>query len=204
MSERIQVPNQETDMPEIDLSSDEQLTVQDIITEANEGTQYHTVLEMWREVLKPIATERTKPITPQWANRIVTQFEGLSFQRMPIFRDRYYEFAQQLADILNGIIDEDDECLNLTSAEEDIAYNAANYKRVLTEWQKQVLTWELNWSTEDSDAAEQIAAMSEIHKMFFDTQGLVALLDQVNMVFTDEDREALAAELNTLKESEGR
>jgi hypothetical protein len=43
-----------------------ELTVEDILSEADEAP-YHTILEIWREVLKPAIAEANKKITPQWA-----------------------------------------------------------------------------------------------------------------------------------------
>jgi hypothetical protein len=181
----------DTTLPEFD-------TVQDILDEAN-SAPYHTILEVWREVLKPARAERLKKITPQWANRIVTTYNGLSFADMLEFRERYFGKIGELEEILLAEIDTDDECLNVTSPEEDVEANSSHYMNVLINWQKAFLTWELAWECADPDASIELAAISEVHRMFFDPNGLTALLDQIKFEFTDADRDLLAAELNDLR-----
>jgi hypothetical protein len=180
-------------MPEFD-------TVEDILEQAN-NVPYHTILEVWREVLKPAHTERTKKITPQWANRIVTTYTGVAFSDMHYFRDRYFDKIAELEKVLLTEIELDDECLNVTSPEEDVEHNSHHYINVLTDWQKTFLTWELEWSAAASDAAVELAAISEVHRMFFDQNGLTALLDQIKFEFSDADRDLLAAELQDLRDA---
>lgn len=176
-------------------------TVQDILDEAN-SANYHTILEVWREVLKPACTERTKRITPQWANRICTTYREIAFADMLGFRDRYFDKIAELESILLGEIETDDECLNLTTPEEDVEHNSHHYLNVLINWQKAFLSWELAWDCADPDASIELAAISEVHRMFFDQNGLTALLDQIKFEFTDADRDLLAAELNDLRGAE--
>jgi hypothetical protein len=185
----------ETTMPEFD-------TVEDLVADAAQNVAYHTILEVWREVLKPARVERTKKITPQWANRIVTTYQGLGFADMEDFRDLYFDKIGELEDILAGEIESDDECLNVTTPEEDVEHNGAHYFNVLINWQKTFLTWELEWHPADDLAGVELAAISEVHRMFFDSNGLTALLDQIKFEFTDDDRDLLAAELNALREAQ--
>ena len=174
--------------------------MQDILDEAN-NVAYHSILEVWREVLKPARTERTTKITPQWANRIVTTYQGVDFGDMHHFRDRYFDKIAELENILLGEIELDDECLNVTKPEEDVEHNTHHYINVLTNWQKTFLSWELDWSAAASDAAVELAAISEVHRMFFDQNGLTALLDQIKFEFSDDDRDLLAAELQELRDA---
>lgn len=166
------------------------------------GPAYHTILQVWREVLAPADAESKKKITPQWANRIVTSYQGVAFQDMTDFRDLYFGKIKELAAILDVEIDTDDECLNLLTPEEDVEGNTHHYINVLTEWQKAFLSWELEWDTTHPDAALELAAIAEVHKMFFDHTGLVALLDQIKFEFTDTDREQLALALDELRASQ--
>jgi len=177
--------------------SDDTLTVQDILDEANE-TAYHTLLEVWRGVLKPAEAEAKKLVTPQWANRIVSSYNGISFADMNQFRDLYFDRVRDLAKILDIEIESDDECLNLTTPEEDVEHNAHHYKNVLLNWQKTFMLWELDWRCDDEMAAIDLATISEVHKMFFDQNGLIGLLDQIKFEFTDDDRMFLQQELGEL------
>jgi hypothetical protein len=163
---------------------------------------YHTILQVWREVLAPAEAESKKKITPQWANRIVTTYNGIGFGDMFAFKNEYFGKIMELAAILEAEIATDDECLNLLTPEEDVEGNTHHYINVLTEWQKAFLQWELDWEVLHPHAAVQLAAIAEVHKMFFEQTGLVALLDQIKFEFTDADREQLALALDELRESQ--
>jgi hypothetical protein len=43
-----------------------------------------------------------------------------------------------------------------------------------------------------------VAALSEVHSMFFSPEGVTGLLDQINFQFTDADRQLLQEELQEL------
>lgn len=174
-------------------------TVEDLVADAAANVGYHSILEIWREVLVPSFEERKKKITPQWANRIVTTYNGLTFGDMHHFRDRYFDKIAELFAILAVEIEADTECLNVVTPEEDVETNSFRYINVLTNWQKAFLQWEIDWSAAASDAAVELAAISEVHRMFFDQNGLTALLDQIKFEFTDSDRDVLAAELNDMR-----
>jgi hypothetical protein len=179
--------------------TDTTLTVQDILDEAG-GSEYHSILEVWREILRPAKKERAKPITPQWASRICSAYREINFADMEVFRDRYFDKVDELARILDLEIETDPECLNILSPEEDVEQNSHHYRNLLVDWQKTFLMWELDWRCVHVDAAIELAAISEIHRMFFADQGLTTLLDQIQFQFTDADREHLSATLNELKD----
>lgn len=176
-------------------------TVDDLVEEASTAP-YHTILELWREVLSPATDELKRSVSPQWANRIVSSYQGLQFSDMDNFRDTYFTKVLTLADILADEIDSDDEALNHTSPEEDVENNTPHYLTVLFNWQQQFLLWELGWRCTASDAAVEIAALSEVHKMFFGEQGLTALLDQIKFEFTDDHRQMLSELLEETKAAE--
>lgn len=182
-------------------TQEETLTVEDILAES-ENAAYHTVLEMWREVLKPATREASSKITPQWANRICSSYRELQFRDMPAFRDTYFERITTLADVLDVEIDSDDECLNMESADEDVEHNGRHYLNLLVDWQKLFLTWELEWECTDPNAAVDLAVIAEVHRMFFDNTGLTSLLDSINFEVSDADRDMLAAALEELRTSQ--
>lgn len=162
----------------------------DLIEEASKA-KYHTLLEIWTELLKPAESERHQPIAPQWANKIVSTYNGMSFQDMGDFRARYFDKIQDLSGILAGVVSEDDEALKRISPEEDATLNRHHYLTLLYAWQQQILTWELEWYWADPSAAAELAAISEVHKMFFSEQGITAHLDEIGFQFDDIDRQAL-------------
>lgn len=182
-------------------SNDEQLTVDDILQEA-EQADYHTILELWRGVIGPASKKNPgAKVTPQWATRIVNTYPGLHFSDMVAFRDLFYDRVAELANILNVEIETDDECLKRTTPEEDALENRHHYINTITLWQKAALLWELDWDSTSPSAAIDVAAISEIHKMFFEQNGLISLLDNINLEFSDDDRQTLTTELEELRQA---
>jgi hypothetical protein len=120
---------------------------------------------------------------------------------MYAFKMEYFGKIMELAAILDFEISTDDECLNLLTPEEDSEGNTHHYLNVLTEWQKAFLQWELDWDVMHPLAAVQLAAIAEVHKMFFEQTGLVALLDQIKFEFTDANREHLAQALADIRDA---
>lgn len=175
-------------------------SIQDFIS-SNEPT-FHPILEVWKAVLSPARHEVIEKVSPREATRIVSAYVGLAFGDMVEFRRRFYEKIFQLLDILEMEIDSDDECLNARTPEEDVEQNSHHYKNLLMLWQQSLLQWELDWDTTDPYAGAEIAAMSEVHKMFFGETGLVAYLDNIKFEFTEADQAELAAVLE--EQQEGR
>ena len=68
-------------------------------------------------------------------------------------------------------------------------------------WQKVILSWELDWDCTSPSAAVEIASIIEVHKMFFGDTGMVTLLDQINLEFTEDMQQQLMVELEELKEN---
>lgn len=174
--------------------TEEQLTVEDILAEANKAP-YRSLLEVWREVIKPAKTLKDQRITPQWANRILSGYHEITFADMPAYRDRYFTKVSHLGDILDVEIASDDECLNVMSPDEDTENNAGHYLNILTYWQQAFLLWEMAWDPAEPSAGIELAAISEVHRMFFDEKGLASLLDQISFQVTDADRDAMAQAL---------
>jgi hypothetical protein len=170
-----------------------------------EDVPYNTILRVWREVLAPAEDERKARVTPQWASRICSSYHGVSFADMPAFKDLYFDKIRDLALVVDAEIESDAECLNMMTAEEDVEHNSHHYLNILVNWQLTFLQWELDWDPVNVWAAVEIAAIAEIHKMFFDQTGLSALLDNIQFEVTDADREYMANALQALKDArEGR
>lgn len=161
--------------------------------------EFHTVLEVWQQVLKPAADEMTAKVLPQWASRIIGQYTGITYADMERFRDLYYGKIVELAGLLDEEIATDDECFNNHTPEDDVEHNSAHYFNVLLAWQVRMMEWELAWETTSPDAAIELAALSEVHKMFFGQQGITQFLDNIKYEFTEHDQAKLATALDELK-----
>lgn len=168
----------------------------------DEAPTFHTILEVWREVLRPAADPEVQEVTASWAARIVAQFGHLQIkvQEMPAFRDSYYAKLAQLNQILLNEIATDDECLNRDTPQEDAVENAQHYRNLLLNWQLAILSWELAWEPTDPLAHVEIAAISEAHKLFFGQNGLAGYLDNIGFEFTETDQAELATALAEAKE----
>ena len=178
----------------------EQLTVDDILAEAEE-VQYHTLLEVWQFTLASAETERTKKITPQWANRITSAYREVNFGDMPMFQTRFFDKLAEIKEVLDTVIAGDEECLKKATPEDDAKENDAHYRLILSDWQRIFLTWELRWSCADSIAPVELAAISEVHRLLFGDSGLVSYLDNIPFEFTEVDQQALLAELAELRDT---
>lgn len=172
-------------------------------SEDGEMPSFHTVLEVWREVLKPAAEEGAKKPTPQWCNRMVSTYTGLRFADMYELRDRYFGKIDELLEILKFEISTDPDCLSYATPEEDATENSAHYKNLLLSWQQAVLQWELDWDCTDEGAEVELAAVSEVHKMFFGQTGLTAFLDNIKFEYTEADQQQLAEALQEQQRGEG-
>jgi hypothetical protein len=167
-----------------------------------DAPNYHPILQIWRDVLKPAAKEKHAPITPTWANRITGSYRELNFADMPQFQERYFDLLLELAGIVEAEIATDDECLSYSTPEEDVEHNSTHYKNVLRDWQLTILRRELEWKPQDADAAVELAVISEIHKFYFGSPGqeaLTAFLENIRFEFTEADQAELAEALNELR-----
>ena len=173
--------------------------------EETEAPSYHTILETWREVLKPAHGEVLKDVTPQWASKMVRSYPELRYADCEALRDSYYAKLFQLEEVLLQEIATDEECLTYTSAAEDVEHNGHHYKNMLLQWQLAFLQWELDWRCTHKDAAVEMAAIGETHQIIFgspERQGLVAWLGNVNFEFTEADQAEIAEELEALRNNQ--
>lgn len=175
-------------------------SIQDFIDRGGEAPTFHPVLRVWREVLSNAEAERTAKVTPQWANRIISTYRGLDFSDMEDFRDLLFGRILDMLAALDEEIATDDECLTYTTPEEDVEHNSGHYKAMISIWQKIYLGWELDWETTSPTAALEIAALGELHRMFFASDGITAYLDNIRFQYTEADQAELLAELEAMKE----
>lgn len=163
---------------------------------------YHSILFVWRELLKPAADQKGEKITAGFANRIVSMYREIDFKDMEGYRDRYFDKILELAALLDEEIATDEECLNATTPEEDVAENSHHYKDLLRKWQLAIVQWEEDWTCTAPDAAIELAAISEVHKMFFGEVGITGYLDNIKLEITDADQAEMTAAINALREAQ--
>lgn len=175
-----------------DTVADEEINA--LLDNDGEKPTEHPLLKVWQELMKPARAELSAKVTPQWANRITSSYREVNFADMEDFRDRYFGKWVEFADILDAEIATDSDCLTYTTHDEDREHNSQHYRNLLRDWQVRLLEWELAWDCKDPHAAVEIAAISEIHKVFFGQTGVINHLDQIKFEYTEADQaEALAA-----------
>lgn len=184
----------------IEFSDDDVHQLHSMGVTAGDEPQFHPILQVWREVLKPARGEVGVKVTPQYAGRIVQSYREISFHQMNDFRDSYYAKIIELEQILNDLIDSDDQCLLPDTPEEDRAENSKHYKTLLLEWQKCFLRWEMEWDTMDPLAAVELGSIGEVHKMFFSETGITAYLQNIQFQFTEQDQAETAAALAAMRD----
>lgn len=182
------------------LAAEDQLTIENILAASGEEPPpYNTLLKVWAEVIGASKSVRKERINPQWAVRVTSTHAQVFLQDMPEYRDLYYDKIDQLLEALQAEIDTDDECLNYTTVEEDLANNHAHYVNVVFSWQKLILSWELDWDCENESAAVELATIIDVHKMFFGDVGLISLFDNIGFDFSEDLQQQLFEELEELK-----
>ncbi len=162
---------------------------------------YHTVLEVWRETLRPARELQNERVTPQYASRMLSSYPGLTYATVSDVQRAYYDLMSGLLGILEQEVESDCDCLDWPTPEEDALENAHHYKNLLMLWQQAFLQHELEWNAKADDAAIKIAALSETHKAFFGPTGLTQYLENIRFEYTDEDAEALGDVLNEQRDA---
>ncbi len=186
-----------------------ELTEQDLadIAKLEDGdklpVEFHPILKVWHEVLKPAADGmENDPITPMWANKIVSSYQGVTFADMGEVRRRYYEKILELQGVLDYELSLDEQCLTYSTAADDLVFNHVHYVNLVTEWNKTLVKWEIEWDYSDPAAGAELAAIAEVQQMFFGSQnrqGLVQYLDTINFEWGEAEREEMAEAVENFK-----
>lgn len=183
----------------IEMSDQDERDLEKLLAEGN-PPEFHPVLEVWREVLKPATELAKEKVTPQWASKMVATYPRVEFADMELMQHLYFAKIGELAEILDAEIATDKDCLTYRTPEEDVEENSDHYKNLLRDWQLAFLQWEMDWETTSPTAPVELAAISEVHKMFFGQTGLTAYLDNIKFEFTEEDQQSLAQALMDLRD----
>lgn len=154
--------------------------------------EYHTLLEVWTNILSGANLDANRRVTMKWANGIIGQYQGLGFGDMKDFTEVYFGIIEDMVAILEFEIASDEDCLKPSTPADDVELNAAHYKNLLGAWQQAMLVRELGWDCESPTAAHEIAALAEAHKVFFGSNGLTGHLEALKFDFTEADQQDLA------------
>lgn len=157
--------------------------------------EYHSVLQVWQTVLESADRPDNRHMTPKWAMAIISQYVGIGFADLPDYVETYFDLLSEMTVVVNDVILLDDDCFKVTNATEDVEANRSNFLAILRDWQLLLLTRELEWDPTDPFAAVQIAALSEIQKLFFGQTGLTGHLEAIKLEVTEEDQIELATVL---------
>lgn len=161
-----------------------------------EEPEYHTLLEIWREILRSSRNVGKEKLAPAWATTIVTQYAEVRFKDVGEFRDQYFAAMDVMCKIVEAEVEIDDDALSYDNAADDAEHNAVHYKNLLLLWQMHLQQLELDWNYKSSLAGVQIAVLSELHKFFFGDKGLVQHLEQIQFQFDEDDQKMLAEALD--------
>lgn len=164
------------------------------------GVTYHPILKVWDEFLTGAAASRTGRVGPTWALQLVSKHPEIALRDTPEVVDRYFDKIADLHQVLKHEISTDPNCLTYRTVEEDREENREHYLNLLLGWQSQLLIWDLEWDATDEDAAIEVAALSEVHALFFGPNQLSSHLEAIGFEFTETDQADMQAALQELKE----
>jgi hypothetical protein len=190
-SEHIELPEELSDQDRADLES---------MWGEQDEAKYHSILQVWREVMSPENIEANKGWTMQWAVQLCGKYPQLTFDQIPVFHDFYFMLLEDLAQQVRDKIEENEDCLKVANAEEDVAENHQAYKDLLFSWQLRLQEFELAWDPTSETAAAAVAAIGEVQAFFFSDRGLTAHLEVIKLEFTDEDQTELRIALEAQRE----
>lgn len=158
-----------------------------------EDRDYIPLFVTYEKLLESVHSPSANRVTPQLATRITGQYR-LDYKDLDdylqLFNSYIIQAIHRLQEVFEGVNDK-----LITSAEEDVAELGDRYTQLISVWQTDAYQRELDWDTLSKNAGIQIAAMSEFHNMFFSDTGALAMLDQIGYELSEDDRDALEAEI---------
>lgn len=181
----------------IEMTAADEAELQDLLGEKPPTPR--TLLETWREVLTSIESVKAQRVEPGLANRIVSVWPKLSYQDTVRYHEIYHDLLLEMRAILETEISVDPDCLK--NVDDDAVENRARYVNLLLCWQVQAMRWEHEWDAADPESHIRLAAIGDAHAFMLSQNGLIAHLEQIGFQFTDADREAMAVQLDEIKQA---
>ena len=152
----------------------------------------HALLKVWLMVLGNVEEALETRLSMAAVNNIVRTWPQIKVQEAMQYHRCYHEQLLKMRSILEAIVATDEECLDRIG-EDDVQENRDLYLELLTEWQRQLVRWEVQWDPNDDDAHVVLAASLTVAEFFFGSQGLVHHLDLRGFVLSDAEAEAIWA-----------
>lgn len=165
--------------------------LQQFIEAGGQVPEYHTILEVWREILKHAEEEITAHVNAGWASKIVSTWPEVTYAQMERYRDIYFGLLIDCYKVLLDEIASDPDCLSYKTPADDAQENAHHYKNLILQWNMMFQQAELDWECTQSDAGPWVAAISEGNKAVFGPTGVTQYLDNIGFEFTEADQMAL-------------
>lgn len=192
--------NDNSTNPELAMTEEDKADLAKLLSGETEAP-FNPILRIYREIIGNVHLESVRRVTIPWANRMLGLYHGLTYADMPALAAAYFDRWGQVEAILDAVIESDDQCLDVTTPEEDLEHNAHHYKTLLLEWQKALVLWEMNWDPAAPTAAVEVAANGELYNQLFGEVGIIRFLDNIKFpeVFTDDDRELMRVELEEFR-----
>ncbi len=173
--------------------------------EQPEAESHRTILEVWREVLKPAVTMKDTEIpAPNYAMAMCGQYPDVHVWDAVKIHRGYCQHLIDVADILEAEIESDPVCLDQSTAEDDATENRGHYLNVLLLWQQYFHQHELEWDCLDAESPVQLASFGEAFKTVFGGPGREGITDYLNSIpleMDDADRQLIADALDEQRET---
>lgn len=156
--------------------------------------EYRTLLSTWEHLLTDAQRLAAVPVRVPVATRMLGAYLGLTFADLEPLNARYYEHVAAMLEVLQMEIAAAPEAtFQVTTAEEDGNDNRGIYKAVIYNWRLYLHEVELSWRAGSETAAIDVAVLGELTSTFFSQNGLVSLLENLMVEFSEEENDELHA-----------
>lgn len=161
--------------------------------QSSDTTPEYSLLKVWQEVLSNIEEAMETRLSMAAVNNITRAWPQIKVQEASTYHWAYHSNLLVMRRILEAVIGSDEDAID-REGKEDIELNRKHYITLLTEWQRQVVRWELDWNSEDKEAHIWMAAFLTVGEFFFGDSGLVRHLDLRGFELSDDEAAAIWAE----------
>lgn len=165
-----------------------------------EDPTYHSILEVWRNMLDPEHQDRGRAPTPDWCAVLIARWPFLRFADCGIVQAEYFRIFDNVHAVLAQVFEDNPQAFEAETREEDIE-NKELYVFLLKEFQKALFVTQSEWSFDDPEAGAKMAALGEAQQQILGKDGLASYLGVIGLPFTQEEQDAMNQELTEFRES---